>query len=303
MKEHKKYRDFVGLTGPEVRFGEDLANWTTLGIGGRCDLFYAAKKPEDLIRVVLASKRFSIPYFVLGGGSNLLVSDKEFRGLVIKNKCNRIRVEKNRIICQSGALLKDIVSIAKTHSLAGLEFAVGIWGTVGGAVYGNAGAFAQSIGDILEQGVVLTSSGRIENVKKDFFEFGYRDSKLKSSRDILLSVVFKLKKGNSKSIEDKMRKNLAQRSIRVPNRMKTAGCYFKNPQVNGKIIPAGRLLEEVGAKNLCVGDAAIYDKHANIVVNLGKARAKDVKSLADILKRRVKERFKIKLEEEVVFLG
>ncbi|HEX9917337.1 MAG TPA: FAD-binding protein, partial [candidate division Zixibacteria bacterium] len=230
MKEHKKYRDFVGLTGPEVRFGEDLANWTTLGIGGRCDLFYAAKKPEDLIRVVLASKRFSIPYFVLGGGSNLLVSDKEFRGLVIKNKCNRIRVEKNRIICQSGALLKDIVSIAKTHSLAGLEFAVGIWGTVGGAVYGNAGAFAQSIGDILEQGVVLTSSGRIENVKKDFFEFGYRDSKLKSSRDILLSVVFKLKKGNSKSIEDKMRKNLAQRSIRVPNRMKTAGCYFKNPQ-------------------------------------------------------------------------
>lgn len=303
MKERKKYRDFVQLVSPEVRLDEDLANWTTLGIGGKSDLFYVAKKPEDLIRAVLASKKYSIPYFILGGGSNLLVSDKGFRGLVIKNKCNQIRVEKNRIICQSGALLKDAVSIAKTHSLTGLEFAVGIWGTVGGAVYGNAGAFGQSIGDVLEQGVILTSSGRIENVKRDFFEFGYRGSKLKSNRDILLSVVLKLKEGNSKSIEDKMRKNLAQRSIRVPDGMNTAGCYFKNPQVNGKIIPAGRLLEEIGAKNLCVGDAAIYDKHANIVVNLGKARAKDVKSLADILKRRVRQRFGIRLKEEVIFLG
>jgi UDP-N-acetylmuramate dehydrogenase len=302
-KELKKYRDFAQLIGPEIKFGENLANWTTLGIGGKSDLFYVAGKPQDLIKATFFAKKFSIPYFILGGGSNLLVSDEGFRGVVIKNDCNQIKLEKNKIICQSGALLKDAVSIAKKNSLSGLEFAVGIWGTVGGAVYGNAGAFSRSIGDILEEGVILTPSGNIENVKKDFFKFSYRHSKLKSSRDILLSVVFKLKKGNTKKIENRMTENLAQRSIKVPDKTNTAGCYFKNPVVNGEIIPAGKLLEQVGAKNLRIGDAAIYSKHANIIVNLGKAKAKDVKSLADILKRRVKQRFDIGLEEEVIFLG
>ena len=301
-KELKRYQDFVRLIGPEVKFRENLAPRTTLGIGGKSDLFYVAKKPEDLIRVVLAAKRFSIPYFILGGGSNLLVSDKGFRGLVIKNDCGQIKLEKNRIICQSGALLKDALSIATRNSLSGLEFAVGIWGTVGGAAYGNAGAFGQNIGNLLEEGVLLTASGGIEKVKKDFFEFRYRHSKLKSSGDILLSAVFKLKKGDKKKIESKIKENLAQRKTKIPQRENSAGCYFKNPKVNGKIIPAGRLLEQVGAKSLRVGDAGVYDKHANIVVNLGKAKAKDVLFLTDILKRRVKQKFNIDLEEEVIFL-
>lgn len=302
-KRLKKYQDFAKLLGSRVKTNESLAKWTTLKIGGGSDLFYVARKPQDLIRAVAIAIELDIPYFLLGGGSNLLVSDRGFRGLVIKNECRKIRVDGDRVVCQSGALLKDTVSIARRNSLRGLEFAAGIWGTVGGAVYGNAGAFGKDIGDVVEEGIILTSSGDIKTKKKKFFEFGYRHSKLKGSGDILLSVVFKLRKGSKKRIEDKIENNLAQRRVRVPLKYNTAGCYFKNPKKKGKVVSAGKLLEEIGAKYLQVGDAAVYNKHANIVVNLGKAKAKDIKSLADILKRRVKKRFNVNLREEVVFLG
>lgn len=301
-KEQRKYKEFAELLGPSVGVKEGLAKWTTLKIGGKSELFYVAEEPQNLIRAVLTARKLDIPLFILGGGSNLLISDKGFKGLVLKNSCHKIEVDGNRVICQSGALLKDVVLIAKKNSLTDLEFATGIWGTVGGAVCGNAGAFGQSVGNILEGGIILTSCGDIIKVENNFFEFGYRKSKLKRSGDILLSAVFKLRKANRKNIEQKMRKNLAQRKIRVPEKENTAGCYFKNPQLDGKIIPAGKLLEQVGAKNLRVGDASVYGKHANIIVNLGKAKAKDVKSLADILKKRVKRRFNINLEEEVVFV-
>lgn len=287
----------------DIKAKESLSDWTTLGIGGKSDIFYVARKPQDLVRAISIARRFSIPTFVLGGGSNLLMSDKGFRGLTIKNQCRKIEVDGNRISCQSGALLKDLVLVAKRSALTGLEFAAGIWGTVGGAVYGNAGAFGRSMADVLEGGVVVGSGGDIKKVAKSFFEFDYRRSKLRASGDILLSAVFKLKNGNREKIEDKTKENLAQRRIRVPQRQKTAGCYFRNPQLNGKTVPAGRLLEEIGAKELSIGDAGVYSKHANILVNSGKARAKDMRRLADILKKRVKRRFGVNLEEEVVFLG
>jgi len=302
-KKLRKYGDFAKLLGPAVKIKENLAKWTTLKIGGDSDLFYVVREPQNLIRAVLTARKLNIPLFILGRGSNLLVSDKGFKGLVVRNNCRKIEVDGNWIICQSGALLKDVVLTAKRNSLAGLEFAAGIWGTVGGAVCGNAGAFGQSIGDVLKGAVVLTTSGDIKKVENDFFEFGYRKSKLKRSGDIVLSATLKLRKGDRKNIEQKMKKNLAQRKIRVPEKENSAGCYFKNPQVDGKTIPAGKLLEQVGAKKLRVGDAAIYSKHANIMINLGKARAKDVKSLADILRKKVKRRFNIDLEEEVVFVG
>ncbi len=303
MRKAGRYQDFERILGSKVRLKESLADWTTLGIGGRADIFYVAANPGDLVRGILTARRLSIPTFILGGGSNLLVSDGGFRGLVIKNQCRKIEVDGSTIVCQSGALLEDVVWAAKRNALAGLEFAAGIWGTVGGAVNGNAGAFGRSMGDVLESGVILSSCGDIKRVKKDYFEFGYRRSKLRTSGDILLSAVFRLRRGQKEKIEDSIKQNLALRAVRVPRKQKTAGCFFKNPKLEGKTVSAGKLLEEVGAKELRVGDAVVCSKHANILINLGKAKAKDIRSLADTLKRRVKKRFGVRLEEEVVFLG
>lgn len=288
--------------GQNLKQNEKLAPHTTFGIGGEALLFYVARKPQDLIQAVLIAKECKIPFFVLGGGSNVLVSDSGFKGLLIKNRCNKIFLNDKKITCQSGVLLDDLVSLGCENSLSGVEFAAGIPGTVGGAVYGNAGAFGKAVGDLLTEAVILNSQGRIEEVKKEYFEFGYRESKLKKTKDILLSATFKLTIGEKEKIKKEIQKNLEERKRKLPQREKSAGCFFKNVVENGKKIPAGFLLEQVDAKKIKEGDAAVFNRHANILINLGKAKAEEVKRLANLLKRKVKEKFDIDLEEEVVYL-
>ena len=290
--------------GDKLKRNEVLADYTYFKIGGACDFFFNAKKIEDLVDAVLLAQGLKINYFILGEGSNLLVSDKGFRGLVIKNSCHRIGVNKNKIMAQSGAKLKDLVKIATSDSLAGMEFCAGIPGTVGGAVCGNAGAFGHSIGELLREAVLLKKDGQIEIVNKEYFDFSYRKSKLKKSADVLLSAVFHLKKGKKDRIKLKLEKNLADRKKRLPWKRNSAGCFFKNIVTHdGHKISAGLLLDQVGAKELRIGDAAVFNKHANVLINKGQAKAKEVKELARIIKGRVKRRFGVKLEEEVVFLG
>jgi UDP-N-acetylmuramate dehydrogenase len=198
--------------------------------------------------------------------------------------------------------LDDLVNLSLENSLSGMEFAAGIPGTVGGAVYGNAGAFGKTVGDLLTEAVILSSQGSIERVEKGYFEFGYRESKLKKTNDILLSVAFELKKEEKEKIKKEIQKNQEERRKRLPQKEKSAGCFFKNVVEEGKKISAGFLLEQVGAKKMRQGDVAVFEKHANILINLGKAKAEDVRRLASLLKRKVKEKFDIDLEEEVVYL-
>jgi UDP-N-acetylmuramate dehydrogenase len=242
----------------------------------------------------------------MGGGSNLLVSDAGFDGLVIKLEIKGLRLADSRLVeVGGGEQLVDLVNFTTENSLSGLEFAVGIWGSVGGAIYGNAGAFGGEVGQVLEKAVLVDSRGGVRTEGAPYFQFAYRHSRLKETHEIVASATFGLSPGKKPEIERRVDEILAQRAERHPDR-RTAGCFFRNipdpSQEHGKL-PAGKLLEEVGARELCVGGARVYDKHANIIVNTGKATSKDIRQLADMLKKRVLDRFGIELQEEVQQLG
>jgi UDP-N-acetylmuramate dehydrogenase len=289
--------------GHDLKRNERLASHTTFDIGGEAEFFYVARRPEDLIRAIQGAREAGIAVFVLGGGSNVLVSDSGFKGLVIKNLCVETYLNDRKIACQSGAWLDDVVNLACENSLSGMEFAAGIPGTVGGAVFGNAGAFGRAVGDLLTEAVIITRGGKVERVERGYFEFGYRESKLRKTKDTLLSATFELNQGEREKIEGKLKKNLEERRKKLPQEEKSAGCFFRNVVNNGKKVSAGSLLEQIGAKKMRQGDAAVFEKHANILINSGKAKANDIRKLARSLKERVKDKFDIDLEEEVVYLS
>jgi len=292
-----------GALGDELKFDVTLAPYTTFGIGGKAAFFYPATKPETLVFAVRTAQALKMRFLVLGGGSNLLVSDAGFKGLVIKNESDDILISGNQVTCQSGALLEDVVNRACTRGLSGLEFAAGIPGTVGGAIRGNAGAFGNSVGERLTKAVLLTSAGDIKEVEADYFRFAYRESKLKETGDLLLSATLRLRKGDRARIRGRIDGNLKKRRESVPWKDKSAGCFFKNVVLDGKKVSAGLLLDRVGAKRMHQGDARVFAGHANILINSGSASAADIRRLAARLRRKIEEKFGIKLEQEVVYIN
>ncbi|KPJ51247.1 MAG: hypothetical protein AMJ41_00050 [candidate division Zixibacteria bacterium DG_27] len=289
--------------GVGVKFDLPLAPHTSFRIGGPADFFFEALSPWELIKAVSVSRSLGIEYFILGGGSNLLVSDAGFRGLVIKNSCAALLTDGENPGVQSGFWLNELVGKTAELGLSGLEFLAGIPGTVGGAIFGNAGAFGKSIGDLLERAVVFNPDKGLETVDRDYFEFDYRSSKLKRSADILISASFQLESKAAEEVKRKTEEVRALRREKHPQNQGCIGCFFKNIKDEGRTIHAGKLLEQVGAKEMAVGEAAVFEQHANIIVNRGGARASEVKELAEMLKKRVEERFGYLLEPEVVFLG
>jgi UDP-N-acetylmuramate dehydrogenase len=292
--------------GTELEFSRELAPLTSFETGGPARYFLVARSVDNVVRAIRSAGALAIPVFVMGGGSNLLVSDDGFDGLVIKLEIKGLRlVDEHSVEVGGGEHLIDLVNFASENSLSGLEFAAGIWGSVGGAIYGNAGAFGGEVGQVLEKAVLVDGKGGVRTESATYFQFGYRHSHLKETREIVASATFRLTPGEKPEIEKRVNEILAQRAERHPDR-RTAGCFFRNipdpTQEHGKM-PAGRLLEEVGARELCVGGARVYDKHANIIVNTGRATSKDIRQLADMLKKRVLDRFGIELQEEVQQLG
>ncbi len=255
---------------PKVRENVLLKNYTTFKIGGLARYFFLAKNKEDIIKAAKAAKELKLPFFILGGGSNLLVSDKGFNGLVVK----------------FGQPLSSYVS-------KGLEWAVGIPGTVQGAVCGNAGAFKKSMKDAIESVEVFdTETEKIKIFKNKDCRFSYRNSIFRKKKNlIILSVKIKTKKSNTK----KIKQSLNYRKETQPLEFFLAGSIFKN--LEG--FSAGELIEKCGLKGKRIGDAQISEKHANFIVNLGNAKAKDVLSLMKLAKEKVKNKFGIVLEEEV----
>ncbi len=297
------YERLSEALGRKLKKDVALAPYTTFGIGGKADVFLRATNPEELAFAIRTAQKLHLRFFVLGGGSNIVINDSGFRGLVIRNDCRKVLVNQNRVTCQSGAVLSDVIKLACQRSLSGLEFAAGIPGTVGGAVRGNAGAFGESLGDLLTNAAILTEKGETKEVNKDFFRFGYRESRLKRARDVLLSATFELKKQNWREIEERIERNLKRREESLPWQEKSAGCFFKNIIDGDKKISAGFLLDRAGAKGMREGDAEVSTKHANILINSGNAKAEDVKRLARKLKMKVKQKFDIDLEEEVVYIN
>ena len=250
-----------------------LKNYTTFKIGGPAKYFFEAKRKEELIEAIKLAKKLELPFFILGGGSNLLVSDKGFDGLVIK----------------FGQPLSSYVS-------KGLEWAVGIPGTVQGAVYSNAGAFKKSMKDVVKEVEVFdTKTGKVKIFKNKNCQFGYRDSIFKHKKKlIILSAKLKTKKSNPK----KIKQYLDYRKKTQPLNLPSAGSIFKNPPAKS----AGELIEKCGLKGKRIGNVKISEKHANFIVNLGNGKAKDVKKLIKLAKQKVKSKFGVTLKEEIVVL-
>ena len=293
--------------GENLEFDRSLAEFTTFGTGGPARLFLEAKSVEGMIKAVTTANRLNLNYLVIGGGSNLLVSDSGYDGLIIRTAICGLKLQnETEIVCGAGEKLKSLVEFSIENSLSGLEFAAGIWGSVGGAVYGNAGAYGGDISQVLAEATLVDSEGLVKTVDSDYLQFGYRDSYLKTTGEIVVEVCLRLQKKEMKQIRDKVDSILKEREAKFPLADKSAGCIFKNipdaESEHGKI-PAGRLLEEVGAKSISVGDARVSQKHANVIVNAGNATSKDIRRLADKLKEKVFEKYGIMLQEEVIQIG
>ena len=250
-----------------------LAPYTTFKIGGKAKYFYEAKSSEDLIKVIKAAKKAGLPYFILGGGSNVLVSDKGFNGLAIKVYSSQFTIHGNKITADAGALLSKLVDKSVKAGLTGLEWAAGIPGTVGGAVKGNASAFKGSMSDIVKT--------------------------IRNYEDIILSVEIELKKGDKEKSLKMIQEYLEYRKKNQPLKYPSAGCIFKNSEGQ----PAGYLIDQCGLKGEKIGNAMISKKHANFIINTGNAKAKDVKKLIDLCKKKAKEKFGVELKEEIEYLG
>lgn len=280
-----------------VKLNELMAKHTTFKIGGPADLFYEAKTEKELIGVIRLIREIGVPYFLLGGGSNILVSDKGIRGLVIKIQNTKYKILDTKIVAGAGISLGRLVEIAKENSLTGLEFAAGIPGTLGGAIRGNAGAWLESIGEKVLRVKILTSDDQVRWVKGLDCQFAYRQSRFKKSKEIILVVELGLGRGDKDEIQERIDENLKKRKAQP--KQPSAGCIFVNPKPNS----AGRLIEKVGLKGRKVGNAQISPKHANFIVNLGGATCEDVLKLIALAKKEVKKKFGIELKEEIEVVG
>ena len=306
MAAHTELPIWAEPLGDRLRAHAPLAPLTTLRIGGPAEWYYLAEAKSDLITAFRVARSAGIPITLLGDGSNVLISDRGIRGLVIHNQSGGIERRGESLDSDSGAHLSALIDRARTESLTGLEFAAGIYGTVGGAVFGNAGAYGRSMADVLVEVEILTPDGDIRCVAPSEMEFAYRHSGCEKHRWVVLSCAVRLAQGDADRIGREMERILALRAAKLPTDLPSAGSYFKNvedPSAQFGKIPAGKLLEEVGAKSFRVGDAAVFPKHANVIVNMGSATAADVLALAAMMRQKVRERFGIDLAAEVRFLG
>lgn len=299
--------EMLDLFGEFLQFDAPLAEYSSFHTGGPAAYLFITKTVDETVRVVATAHNNEIPFIIIGGGSNLLISDDGYDGLVIKiNVLGLNLIDDRDIECGAGEELMSLVNFSVENGLQGIEFAAGIWGSVGGAVFGNAGAYGGEMKDILTEILLLDRTGLIKKVTPEYCRFGYRDSYLKKTKEIILSVKVRLQKGNKEELQSKIDEILAIRASKHPVEQFCAGSFFKNiPDSNEKHgkLPAGRLLEEIGAKEISVGGAKVFEKHANIIINDGTASSKEIRKLADILKQKVFDKFGINLEDEVVSVG
>ena len=275
-----------------------LVPHTTFGIGGPAELFYEARTDRELIGAMKAAHSLKIPYFILGGGSNILIADQGITGLTIKIQNQKLEVKDNRIIAKAGTPLSKIVKAARDNALSGLECCMGIPGTIGGAVISNAGSKKEWIGQNVETITILDENAKIIKLKKEECGFKYRDSRFKHRlQEIILEISLRLTSQTKEKIAEKEKNFLQERSGQPQE--KSAGSVFKNPPGDF----AGRLIDVAGLKGKRIGEAQISSQHANFIINLGNARADDVYALIKLAQETVKEKFGVKLELEIKLVG
>jgi len=303
----------------QIQKNISLSKYTTFKVGGIAKYFCIAKNKKEIIQALKYAQKNKLKYLILGKGSNLLISDNGFNGLVIKLENQKIKIKNNTIYAEAGANLQKLVHASSEHNLTGLEWSAGIPGTLGGAIRGNAGAFESFIADTVQSVEVIDIKKNFQSLKltKNFCQFSYRDSIFKHKKNyIILSAILKLKKGNSKEIKEKIKKYLIYRKKNHPLNFPSAGSVFKNiakiknPNPVMQIllkklnfIPAGWLIEQSGLKGKCIGKACVSKKHCNFIVNQGNAKTQDIYNLIVKIQKTIYNKFKIKIKPEIQLVG
>lgn len=284
-----------------VKYDEPLKYHTTFQIGGKCIALIEPKKVEDIIEAIKICRENNLKFFVIGNGSNLLVPDDGYNGVIIKIKSefSNIQVEGECLIAHSGAKLSEVYTVAYENSLTGFEFASGIPGTIGGAIFMNAGAYGGEMKDIVESVEVLDFDNyEVKELKNEELDFSYRKSIIQRKNYIVLTIKLKLKKGNKEEIKAVYEDLREKRNSKQPLNFGSAGSTFKRPEGHF----ASKLIEDAGLKGYHINDAWVSEKHSGFVVNKGNASYKEVMELIEYVQKVVFEKFEVKLETEVRIL-
>lgn len=291
----------LALGEEQVMKKEPMSKHTTFRIGGEADLFVIPQNTEQVKQVVCHAKKAKVPYYFIGNGSNLLVSDDGIRGVVIliADNLKAIEVEDTTIRAQAGISLASLAKQALKNELTGFEFAAGIPGTLGGAVSMNAGAYGGEMKDVLLEATVLTDEGEIITLSKEELELGYRTSLVGKNHYIVLEAVVGLEKGRKEDILLKMEDLAQRRRDKQPLEYPSAGSTFKRPE--GYF--AGQLIDETGLRGFQVGGAQVSEKHCGFVINTGNATSHDVRQLIEEVANRVEKKFGVRLHPEVKMIG
>ena len=284
--------------GVDVRLNESLANHTSMRLGGPVDYLVFPNDQESFIESIKFFDENSIPWRIIGFGTNLIVEDKEHFGAVLKTeRLSSIYFKDSEVIAECGISLKRLCRLCAIEGLSGLEFAYGIPGSLGGAIYMNAGAYGGEIGEVVKE--VLVFDGKKKYwVSRSELSFGYRESLIKKEKLIALKAVLKLKRDDSKRVQNKMNSFLKKRIEKQPLDFPSAGSIFKRPR---KDFYVGKAIESLGLKGYRIGDAEISKKHAGFIVNLGNAKFEDILKLIDLVKQKVEKKYGVTLETEVEF--
>ena len=307
--------DFLAVLA--ARFGSGrihrdapLAPLTTFRVGGPADWLLETRSSAEIVSAIQIAADAQVPVTILGGGSNVLVSDMGIRGLVIRPRGGAAeRIDPHRVRADAALTINGLVRWLITHGCAGLEAWAGTPGTVGGAIFGNAHFGGKLIGDLVVEARVADRHGRTEDVPAGAMGFGYDRSRLQNTGEVLLSAVFRVQPGDPAALRARARESLAFRKRTQPLESPSAGCIFQNPEPGRDQMPAGvpwsagALVDRAGLKGVAIGGARVSPTHGNFIVNEGGATATDIRALIERCRREVKDRFGIDLREEIVYLG
>ena len=295
--------DHIRTIVPDERilFHEPMSKHTTFRVGGEADCLIMIHEEQELTKLIRYLNQIEEAYFIVGNGSNLLVGDKGYRGVVLKldGPMGEVETKGTVIRAGAGALLSKVAAQAKEHGLCGMEFAAGIPGSVGGAIVMNAGAYDGEMKQIVESVRVMDRDGQIMTLDNDTMEFGYRTSIIKNRPFIVLEVTRQLTAGDADCMGARMEELAQLRKSKQPLEYPSAGSTFKRPEGNY----AGKLIMDAGLRGYRIGGAQVSDKHCGFVINRGNAAAADIREVIEEVQERVKEKFHVTLEPEVIFLG
>lgn len=297
--------------GPSrVQTGVPLAPFTTFRVGGPADIVLEARASDEIVRALALARRFQQPVTLLGGGSNVLVADAGVRGLVIRPRGGAIHeLDEHHVRADAAVTINGLVRWTILHGLGGLESWAGTPGTVGGAVFGNAHFSGRLISDLVSEVRLVDREGNERDVPVAEMRFGYDDSRLQHTGEILLTATFTVARADGAVLRERARASLAYRKRTQPLDTPSAGCIFRNPEPGRDRVPdgvpwsAGALVDRAGLKGAAIGGARVSPAHANFIVNDGGATAADIRALVERCRQDVRQQFGVELREEIVYLG